>query len=152
MASNVCVNEANFTLQKPAVSGPMSKAFHPTAQMQNADVEHPLCCLPHCSNIVGLVCLFVLKHVYTNPKNQVSGKDISNALKMKGRVTRTNVSTDTSAQISRATHVFILSLTEYSFKAMSDHMLLNQDDSAFLKNSTPTLMIQKNSAHFIQDG
>ena len=97
--------------------------------MQKVDVKH-LLCVSYYINIVGGLLTIGKWERYPQCVK-------------KGKVTRTKVSTDTSAQTSRVTCIFILSITEHSFKAISDLMFLNYDASMFLKNSIPILVVQK---------
>ena len=69
--------------------------------------------------------------------------------KKKRRVTRTKVSTDTSELTARGPQTFLLPIPGYSFRAILDHILLNDKNSASRKNSAPTALIQNNT-HFIQ--
>ena len=70
--------------------------------------------------------------------------------KKKRRETRTKVSTDTSALTAREPQTFLLPITGYYFRAILDHILLNDTNSASQKNSAPIALIQKKNTHFFQ--
>ena len=57
--------------------------------------------------------------------------------KKKRRETRTEVSTDTCALTAREPQTFLLPVTGYYFRAILDHVLLNDKNSASRKNSAP---------------
>ena len=96
----------------------------------------------------------VLKYIYIdwptelNTKNSVTHQHVKK--RKKRRETRTRVSTDTSALTAREPQTFLLPITGYYFRAILDHILLNDKNSASRKNSAPIAVIQKKNTHFIQ--